>query len=988
MIPGYTRPQQVIRQVLDESPAATEARTLHAFAFGPQFDLFRYTDAEEKAAMTGVLFEENSSADPDDRQVVPFDGLLSHHIVDAAFTRLYAENLEGQLWLAPGSGSEASGYEFRIYNLQNPNKVRVTDANTGLGVNIGVEDDDVDALVTELYGRAIKVGDVAYLTLGSETVRRMVRGIERELVASHIGTNGDDLDDMLFAASANNPSQSNAAAFSGATAPTNWTLAFDNAATAWNGLVAGSSYNGQYAERYTITVTKASVNSVGGKVRIRSASGGFSADNVSATASGDDYVVNHSALGGVIARLTPDEPYTELVVGDSFTFVVTGKYLPLALTGGSKDLALGGSSEYTGAADTRYILTVVEGVSVGSGNDSFTGGVVRVTDTAGIDVDQEYTIVHGTEYALGTLGLRFSFPTGVSTPSATHQPGLRKGDVYYIDAVSAKAIGPASIIVLSGQATNIANWIETDVDDNIFDLDLRMLFTGRIEPRRDTPPDLGWESGAAGILVRNNLNLEVAGRTSNEWVAAKSSSFGRLFAHWRGLVPALTTDTIKRYNSESAIVDAFGEFDQENPVCYSAIMAMRGAQGKSVFVGKVKTNDVAGYTDILRQASRIDGIYSLTANTNDAAVKALIKAHVDDQSTETKKLWRRAYIGSENPGPYVVLSQDADGDALTAEIQTNANGNVRVVCPEATFLTSEVRPGDLYRTQFVSDEWGDQTYDEFVIETISDENELYLVSGPASPISPAVRFEIWRPDTGLTQAEYVGNLAEAIQDRRMVTVWADGPLKRNASNVLVATTPNYLAAEVAGLRSALLPQQGLTYTELDHSVDAAPRMFTKYTDEELNVAAAHGVLIVAQDLEDGPIYIRHQLTTQTNKNALFWEDSVGANLDAVSYAFKDLFRPYIGKRNVTPALVSEIYVQAQGLLDSFKSPPASFPQAGPQIIDYVGLTVGIDKVFKDRINCSVRMEFPLPLNTLVIELTATQTTAETTITMQTVNAGS
>ena len=60
----------------------------------------------------------------------------------------------------------------------------------------------------------------------------------------------------------------------------------------------------------------------------------------------------------------------------------------------------------------------------------------------------------------------------------------------------------------------------------------------------------------------------------------------------------------------------------------------------------------------------------------------------------------------------------------------------------------------------------------------------------------------------------------------------------------------FIAAEMAGLRSAVQPQQGLTHTEV-RFVGTAPSMYTKFTENNLDDIAASGTWIVTQEYEDG-----------------------------------------------------------------------------------------------------------------------------------------
>ena len=927
----------------------------------------------------------------------------------------------------------------------------------------------------------------------------------------------------------------------------------------WSGMVEGSIYDGKYAERYTITVTKGGVGETECRARIRSASGAFSANSVVVYHYGRDYVINDPALGGLWIRLRPPTYDTPLRLGDVFTFVVGNSYTPLELaeggrlididvpgvgatyTNGTHDLviaapATGGvqaaarititagaivptslaitnpgsgyiapptvtlpasagtgdgnaslvavisvpendrdltvvqSGVYTGPRDTQYQIKVVRGTLLRNTEDSFAGAVVRVSDSAGVDTVQEYTVTHGVQYPLGTHGLSFTFPVGLPSPSGMpagaltatatasisggavvavtitnpgdgysdpptvtfgsgtatavahvvagkvvsveitnpgsgygvppsvtmsaptfYQAGLRTGDAYYIDAVAAANVGPYNTIELFGQAVDITGWTEGEVPANKFDIDVRTLFTGIITPRRQDPPNLAWEAGttsAGGILVSAGLAIEATDRdTGYQWLPVKNATASKLFAHWRGLVPAVSNDTIRLFSNEEDIINEFGAFDMDNPACYAAIMAFRGGQEKPVFAAKLASNDLAGHQTLIRQAEHIDGIYSIVVTTYDQAIKEAWAAHVAKMSLENWKLWRRLYIATQNPGPFVVMNTKEDGTDYTATVTANASGNVRVICADGNFVTRDIQPGDLFRINFSINEWGDPTYEEYTVYTVNAEDELILNTGPAAPISPAIKFEVWRPDTGATQAAYAGEQSDAFMNRRVCNVWCDTP-NLTDTNGQVRTVPvYYLAAEIAGLRAAVLPQQGLTYTELDHSLDAAPLMFTKYTSEELDSAAAMGTWIVAQEQEDGPLFIRHQLTTDTSSGILYYEDSIGVNVDNIAYAVKNIFQPYIGRRNVNQETLEEMETKMRDLLDGFKANPGGFSNIGPALITWRDLSITIDPVFKDRVNVKVVLELPLPMNTIIVTLMATTASDATVATINaTVNA--
>ncbi len=189
-------------------------------------------------------------------------------------------------------------------------------------------------------------------------------------------------------------------------------------------------------------------------------------------------------------------------------------------------------------------------------------------------------------------------------------------------------------------------------------------------------------------------------------------------------------------------------------------------------------------------------------------------------------------------------------------------------------------------------------------------------------------------------------------------------VKTHVSGAAVAVPAMFVAAEIAGLRVALYPQQGLTNTEIT-TWTSVPNMFLRFSPEDLDDIAAAGTFIV----EGGTVYVRHQLTTETEKGSLQYEDSVGTNLDFISFEIKDIVRGYIGKRNVNPQTLDELNRKISLYLDK-KVLTSPTPEIGSAIIDYADLVVKVDDIQKDKINISVDLTFALPLNHIVVTLRA------------------
>jgi len=148
-------------------------------------------------------------------------------------------------------------------------------------------------------------------------------------------------------------------------------------------------------------------------------------------------------------------------------------------------------------------------------------------------------------------------------------------------------------------------------------------------------------------------------------------------------------------------------------------------------------------------------------------------------------------------------------------------------------------------------------------------------------------------------------------------------------------------------------------------------MYIKYTQEQLNQIAANGSFLVVQEYEDGPRFIRHQLTTKTDLGNLYYEDSVGVNVDEISFLVKYQLRPYIGRRNVNPETLRDIFDDMFDILNSRTDDPGFGNSIGPALIGFTDLVVRINDNFKDRIDVSAKLEIPLPLNVIDVTLNAT-----------------
>jgi hypothetical protein len=360
----------------------------------------------------------------------------------------------------------------------------------------------------------------------------------------------------------------------------------------------------------------------------------------------------------------------------------------------------------------------------------------------------------------------------------------------------------------------------------------------------------------------------------------------------------------------------------------------------------------------------------LTPMTDKQTVQQLVTTHCESMSQKDVKNFRRCYVGTDSPGEYAALSR-YDGAVIEADITvSNAGIVLDVVTPGVNLQTAQLVEGDIVK-MIASN--GNYTGAEYVISAVTDTNTAYLSTGPGTSVTE-VFAEFWKADTPESQVAYVSDVSAALGSRRAVNVWVENGT-RILDGVRTVIPNKYVAAEIAGLRSAVIPWQGLTLTEIN-SVTDAPAMYTRYTKDLLNTVAAAGTFIVTQEAESGGIFIRHQLTTQSNEGSLAYEDSIGVSLDAISFQIKDALNRFVGRKNVTRQTLDEIYDAVWTILNDATT-SAAIADYGPQLNGFTNkagertkLDVTAHPTLKDRVQVYARLLMPLPLNTLEVILDA------------------
>jgi hypothetical protein len=939
----YVRPQVLVFQDFNIRPQAS-VQPLNAFIFGGHAHLQRYTDADEKlASYLGVYDDTGTLIDGELKTCYTWPGRPIGAEIDDSYTKLFIDNALLQYF------QDTSGTAEPIAG--SPNVIKLD------GKNFRANPADPDTYPRDalLLDRDVQIGDVAVLTgddgVGGETLNlsTYVRNVLPTMTVSSIGVGaayddnqGAETEDFAVTPGASNSGDA----------------VVDSAdPSGYDGLA-----DGVVSEVYTVTVVQ---GSTGGdpstaRLRITSASG---LDNIrSYQPSSDVFGVNSSdpelapqpmpvgTRGGTITFTASDdgvEPTTEFVVGDTWTVEFSQDYAVPAI-----NLTGNAPGAYTGTRDTVYIVEVTTGGAYGTAK-------VTVSTSDGSDYGIATTVpsVAGTPFAIGTKGVVAAFDASATST-------LVKGDKWLIP-VTASAAGNYNRL-------QFGHSLPADMTDNIT-LTLYIRKNIEVAAEHDVIPGIyNWTQSDTEICVYAGIQAYDSSWTDSGVPVAldvvtdsRVANSNKVYVEYR----AWRSDLAGSLNSISDAADlddaVSGAIDQDNPLKYALYFALQNNNGRNVwYIAVHDPDDITAWSDALERVEDRNDIYGLVPLTRDETVIGLCVGHEQAQSNELAGRWRVLWTNLQQDRTTQVIGTDDDGNAFlaTTEDDPSQSGTQHTLFVAAgqSFETDGVRAGDVVRYQYAVDAFGNESYNEYVIDEVLSQDTLRLATGTASAEAVARRFEIWRSLTTAELSQAIASKAGSYADRRVRAIWPD------TINVgSTAVNGYYACAAVAALAGGVPPHQGLTQLEIS-GFSSVPRTTDLFSRTQLDAMAEAGVWIITQ-APTGEIYTRHAVTTAGYIDINAREEMVVRNVDSISYYFMEQFAPYIGVTNVTPSMISQIEVDTIAAIEYLRS--ANWTTVlGGQLIDATITDLRVSPVFRDRIVLGLSLDIPYALNNLEIHL--------------------
>lgn len=466
---------------------------------------------------------------------------------------------------------------------------------------------------------------------------------------------------------------------------------------------------------------------------------------------------------------------------------------------------------------------------------------------------------------------------------------------------------------------------------------------------------------------------------------------GKVYVEYREFLAELA-DEVNSISTVADLDNIAGQLHPDNPLKWGVYKALSNSNGTVVKYTAVNHPveyhpdtyavtgpDLDSWVQVLERIKGRDDMYNLVPMTFDRQIQNLWAAHIGGESNEIANNWKAGFFALKAEPKQLLVGKGAliggvldnvieDEMLATLTDDPNATGSDQYTLlqvPVGTndakgyFITNDVQPGDIVRYNFSVDQYGDEQYEEYVVDQVLSENSLLLFTSADAPVTVAQRFEIWHNRNRNEIAEDIAQQAGSLSNRRICAVWPDQVGEAGT------TQPGYyLAAALAGLVSGVVPHQPLTNVEVA-GFDDFTRSYKYFNETQLNRMAEAGVWIVTED-RDGTPHSRHALTTD-NLDLNRREEMIRRNVDSMSYLFLRRLRPFIGRTNVQPGMLRRLKFEVEAII-TFLSNNGNTEELGSQLISGKIRKLQVHPLLKDRIEIVLDLVVPAPLNNIELHL--------------------
>ena len=958
---AYITPRVKIQQEFLQLPVYREY-PLPAFIIGPNYALTRYSNAAEKpftalATYNGDVVLTGNNYDYLDDVTYDFPNIPAGGDVDHEYTKVFAEAVEAKYFPNAELGSDSNNEDLVDFvrtqsGADSTNKVRF--------MNVTLKGGNGVVRSTEFSNRDVAVGDIIQITDNNDvTVKAKIKAILAE--DSLIDSDLEAAIGLVANASTNkaNVTETYSAApvhVSSTPVSTSQPTNSNVISTAYKGNVA----LGIYEDTYTVTVTTGGTNFENVKFSIASASGAFTTKTlVSAVEDGstDNWFLTLDVEGLNNIRLKWTAP-TSVTAGTAWTVGPVKAAITRVFPGTF--------GVYVGSVDQTYTITVDRAGVFFNGENADTCVKLHV-QASDIDTSSIVLPKDNEFFNLGSLGVQARFASG------SFGDYFIAGDVYYVPVTSEKS-GPYTVVELD---EDLPSAMLEEADELKAELFLTQKSI-QIPAVRDLASDeRNWTQEDAYITIKSDITTYNNGLLASTLEPARLPiTSAKLFVEHRDLLQTVTS-AIDSVNDLASVTEKLGVVHPDNPLAQGVYDAVLNSQNMTVYFIGVQTDDLAGYNEAIQISEKNDKVYSFVPMTFDRTVQDAVVSHVNAFSTPDVGRWRIAWLSVQDQKSSLMYDLKEDGSSYYATITDNpavTGTQINLVTVEgAKFVDDGVRPNDSIRINFRLNADGVLVYDEYIVDRVRTNTSLLITTKLARPITLAAptKVQVARNYTRSERAANVAAIGGNYNNRRVRVVFPDTYKYGNkALGEVSVTKQGYIAAAgLAGLRSGVVPHQGLTNSEFLGATDLS-KVVLEFSQNELYLMAEKVIWLITQEVVGATPYVRHQLTTD-ERSLNTSEDSITTNVDSISYALKDVLSPFIGRYNVNPENVLAVRYAIAAQL-RYRASDTYVARAGNQLVSFTEkddiIRIEQNLTYKDRIDVEVRLHVPYPLNYINLKL--------------------
>lgn len=962
---SYVKPQVLVFQEFRIVPTEI-TEPLRAHIAGPHGILHRHSDREEKPfCLLGAYDRLNDTcyAWPQRKPGSIVDLKYVKLFIDDAMLRYYVHNMgeDGAITAVEGKTNwiQSETLSFKSNSSAYPRSSEFADRDVQLGDVVKLRavsaDSDCDEIVLETY----------------------VAGFASELVPSRIlpATSGSHNGESYTATNAAGVDVT-VTQTAGTDNSVDPTVVYEGAAGIADATTYDGLADGHVNETYTVEVVKSSIAGCqAARLRVVSASGTDDVAEVQPNAFDDATAVTAIGKRGLTVRFTASGT-DQFVVGQKWRFVVRQTYEAVKAVSDASgsyetDTSVNGVAgaldilgKYAGEKNDTYIIECTKG-GTWDQLPQITVRTAKGLDFSGpTEVTGDGEGPNAVSVSIGTNGVKVKFVDAAGGAVA----GLLKGDKWYITVNSSKA-GPVRKLILrddlpSGLASAEDMDLELFIKDNIQVSQNRIGFA----------PMTNYWTEETQICVQEGIVAYHPEWTDSGVEQPLNVMGGKVYVEYREWVADLA-DEVNSISDVADLEQIAGQLDPDNPLKWGVYKALSNSNGTVVkYTAVANPDELDSWVQVLERIKGRDDMYNLVPMTFDVHVHNLWEAHIKAESNEYANNWKAGFVALRAVPRVKVVGEGVAIGGVAGNVVTGTVLATLADDPNATntqftkltvtsgnghFIANDVRPGDIVRYNFSTDGFGEETYEEYVVDRVLSESTLLLYSGADAAVVVPQRVEIYHDQNRNEIVEALVQQAGALSSRRVCAVWPD-----QVGEAGTLQPGYYLAAALGGLVSGVVPHQPLTNVEVA-GFDDYTRSYKFFNETQLNRLAEGGVWIVTED-RDGTPHTRHALTTD-NLDLNRREEMIRRNVDSMSYLFYRRLRPYIGRTNAQPGMLTVLKTEVSEIID-FLVNNGNTAELGGQLISGSIRTLRIHPLLADRVEIVLDLVVPAPLNNIELHL--------------------